>query len=307
VKQLQLTTEQLERRSRLRPLLIPLAVVALASCGDDATGPSEMAIQTLATNLEYPTGLWIAGDTVYLTETAGRNTVFGGKVALDGYDLDSGELSLIVDSPENSDAVVVASDGKIYLTSYVAVIPGQEGAVSVVDPTTGDESPVTGLKIASTDMFIDDNQDIYVIGASYDPNASSLYRLPAADYADTSVVASGLGTASALTKAGSDIYYADVSRIYRLDESGTATPLLEERAVFSLTLAEPYLYFAQYTEGYIGRLELQTLAVDTVAANLDGPRAVRYDEQSGVLYFLESGTTENEFKDGALKVIVGLP
>jgi hypothetical protein len=33
------------------------------------------AISTLLTHLEYPKGLWVKGDKLWLTETAGRNTV----------------------------------------------------------------------------------------------------------------------------------------------------------------------------------------------------------------------------------------
>ena len=64
----------------------------------------------LVEGLEYPTGMWVAGGTIYLTETAGRNTTFGGKVQLDRYDIAGGTLELLLDHPSNSDALVAAKD-----------------------------------------------------------------------------------------------------------------------------------------------------------------------------------------------------
>ena len=89
-------------------------------------------VTPLLTGLEYPKGLWVNGNKVYLTETAGRNTSYGGKISLDQYDIPTAVKTILVDHPVNSDAVVVASDGKIYLTSYHDTIPGEVGKVSVV-------------------------------------------------------------------------------------------------------------------------------------------------------------------------------
>ena len=51
---------------------------------------------------------------------------------------------------------------------------------------------------------------MYVLGASGDTGAASLYRLPATNYADTTVVKRGLGRARALIRVGTDIYYANL-------------------------------------------------------------------------------------------------
>ena len=79
------------------------------------------------TGLEYPKGLWVKNDFVYLTETAGRNTSFGGKVRLLRYEVTGQQLQELLNNPENSDAVVVDDAGSIYLTSYASVIPGDNG------------------------------------------------------------------------------------------------------------------------------------------------------------------------------------
>lgn len=110
-------------------------------------------------------------------------------------DLGTRLLTPLVDSPVNSDAVVVTANGSIYLGSYQGVLPGEVGQVSVVDPVSLVETTVTDLAIAVTDMFLDGNGDMYVLGASDDTGAASLYRLPAANYADTVVLKRGLGRA----------------------------------------------------------------------------------------------------------------
>jgi len=211
---------------RVHPCLVlwGWASLALAPCGDGA-GPTALPIETLASNLEYPKGLWLAGGSAYLTETAGRNTTFGGRVRLARVDLGTRLLTPLVDSPVNSDAVVVTANGSIYQASYQGALPGELGQVSVVDPVSLVETPVTDLAIAVTDMFLDANGDMYVLGASDDTSAASLYRLPATSYADTSVVKRGLGRARALTRVGTDIYYASLQGVWRLDAAGLAGPL----------------------------------------------------------------------------------
>jgi sugar lactone lactonase YvrE len=290
-------------------LLLPLALTAvtLAGCGDDdATQPTELTVETLVTNLQYPQGLWPFGGSLYLTETAGRSTAFGGNVRLSRYDRATDELVLLLDNPENPDAVVVAADGTIYLSAWQGSIPGESGSVSYVDPGSLVESPVTGLKIAASDMYLDSNGDIYVAGASADPGAASLYRLPAGNFADTVVVKRGLGRVAALSKIGPNLYYSNLEGIHRLDSSGTSTRLVQQTGVISLTSDGEHLYYAEVLAGQIARLDLQTLAVDTIVTQLASPTAVRYQASISSLFFLEGGTAESEFKDGALKVVSGL-
>lgn len=88
---------------------------------------------TLQTGLEYPKGLWIKDGFVYFTETAGRNTSCGGRVRLLRSLVDGTGFEVLLDNPEISDGVVVDDEGKIYLTSYKDVTPGQNGDVSVVE------------------------------------------------------------------------------------------------------------------------------------------------------------------------------
>lgn len=143
-------------------------------------------------------------------------------------------------------------------------------------------------------------------GASDDPAAPSLYRLPAANYADTLVVKRGLGRVSALTKIGPNIYYSNLEGIHRLDSSGTSTRLIQQTGVISLTSDGEHLYYAELPAGQIARLDLQTMAVDTIATQLASPTALRYQTSTSNLFLLESGTAASEFKDGALKVVSGL-
>ena len=270
-------------------------------------------VSTLLTGLEYPKGLWVRDGRVYLTETAGRNTTFGGKVRLLRYDVASGQLEELINNPENSDAVVVDGAETIYLTSYKGTIPGEDGGVSVArfDAGLGTwvETHLLDLAIASDDMFLDANGDIYIIGSSDLSNAASLYRLPFPNYTtNVTVVATGLGRAESLTKLGTDFYYSKFvpGEIRRL--SGTSDQLLIGNvSSTSVTSDGTFLYYADFSSGRINRMNLTTGAVETIASGLATPQAVRFDAQSRSLYFLEGGTEGAQFKDGTLKVIPNLP
>ena len=260
---------------------------------------------TLLTNLEYPTSLWVKGDKVYLTETAGRNTVWGGKICLDQYDVVTGEKSVLIDNPLCSDAVVVASDGKIYLTSYLNCSPGEQGMVSVVDPLTGVETHFLDIEIASADMFIDSNDDIFIIGLSDQPGAKSIYLLPSGDYANPTVLKTGLGRAACISKSNSYIYYGHCFEpIKRFSyPSGPIETFVNKSKVLSVSLSSAYLYYADYLGGTVGRINIQTKADETVVSSLNRPICVRFDQASNRLYFLEAGTDAAQGKDGTLKFI----
>jgi internalin A len=266
------------------------------------TSFSTCAVCTLLTNLEYPKGLWVEGDKVYLTETAQRNTGYGGKLCLDQYNVVTGEKTVLVNNPQNSDAVVVASDGKIYLTSYQGSVPGESGSVSVVDPETNIETHLLDIEIASEDMFIDSEDNILIIGSSDAPDAKSIYLLPAEDYTNPIVLKTGLGRTWCVSKSGSYIYFSDHWRIGRFSNSGSVETFVT-KSVMAMSFSSHYLYYADWSAGTIGRINLATGSDETIISGLHGPRNVRYDESSGKLYFLEEGTDEAQYKDGTLKVV----
>lgn len=267
---------------------------------------------TLMVGLEYPTGLWIKDGRVYLTETAGRNTSFGGKIDLLRYDVTTQQTQVLLNHPANSDAVVVTGDETIYLTSYHGSIPGDSGDVSIAQFDSGQqlwvETHLLTLAIASTDMFLDANGDIYVIGLGATSNAASLYRLTPPDYATApSVVARGLGRSFSLTKIGSDVYYSEIgTREVRRLMGGSDTSFVTGVTVGSLTSDGTFLFMSDFLTGQILRKNLTTGALETIATGLRNPTALRYDPQSGNLYFLEGGTPGAQYKNGRLGVIANL-
>jgi hypothetical protein len=269
------------------------------------TGDAGIQVETLARGLEYPKGLWIAGGSVYLTETAGHNTTFGGKVRLLQYTTAAGLVELI-NNPRNSDAVVVGNDGSVYLASYRGSIPGEVGKVSVAhnDIDVGwTEVDLTDVAIAANDMYLDANQDIYLVGASDNPTAASMYRLPAGSYGSPTVFATGLGRSWSVVKIGSAVYYSGISsgQVRRL--VGEANELVFSGAtVTSLTWDGTYLYAGEL-DGTLSRRDLTTGAVRTMATGFGQVTAVRYDAASGNLYFLGAGTAAAQYKDGSLNVI----
>lgn len=264
-------------------------------------------VVSLVTNLELPESIWVKGPYVYVLENAGRDTVYGGKICLDRYDVIAGEKTVLVNNPQNSRAVAVASDGKIYLAAYVRVIPGENGSVSVVDPNTNTETPLIYIESAARDMFIDSNDDIVVIGSSRKADAKSIYLLPAGDYMHPRVLKEGLGVVWCVSKKGNYVYFSDQEAIKRFDISGGLTETFLDKWVISITFSSEYLYYADYFEGTIGRVGLTTRNDETILSGLNGPSCVRYDDSSGWLYFTESGTNENHYKDGALKVLQLVP
>jgi hypothetical protein len=275
------------------------------------------SIATLQSELEYPKGLWIKNGYIYITETRGRNTTFSdGRVSLLRIPVGGSEADVLLNNPVNSDAVVVADDGKIYLTSYHTTIPGENGDVSVVEFFEGEgwqESHLLDLEIAAIDMFMDSDENIYVIGSSDGPAAKSLYRLPVYNYVtEANVLESGLGRTQALTRIGSTFYYAHFVEPEVRTLPGDEV-FIDNATVYSLTSDGTYLYYAEvlydgptFVDSWIRRKHLATGAVETIADLAAEVTAVRFDAETGTLFFLEGGTQGNEFRDGALKSIAGL-
>ena len=203
---------------------------------------------TLLTNLEYPKSLWVKGNNIYLTETSGRNTSYGGKICLDQYRISSGQKTLIVNNPENSDAVVVASDGKVYLSSYQSSIPGQYGKVSVVDTVTYTETHLMDIAIASDDMFIEANDNISIVGMSDLSNANSIYYLTAGNYTSPSILQTGLGRVWCISKRDSNTFFSDLTTTYYFGPNGVIHYFMS-KSVIAITFSANYLFYVDYFGG----------------------------------------------------------
>jgi hypothetical protein len=283
------------------PVALGTGRVTFLATGATETFPS----LTVLTGLEYPKGLWISHFDAYLTETAGHNTSFGGKNTLLHWTPDGGILQTLLTNPVNSDAVGLTSDGSIYAAGYVGSIPGEVGLVShpVFNGDLGQwvEIPVADVAIAVNDMFVDGNDDIYVIGESDNADATNLYRLPAGSYDAPEGVATSLGRATAMTKVGTSIYYSNISEIRRLDD-GINELVLTHASVTSLTSDGTFLYYGDLA-GTIRRRNISTGADEQVTTGPGEITAVRYDPSSGRLYYLRSGTADSQYKNGSLNYI----
>ncbi len=258
-------------------------------------------VTTLLTALEYPSSIWVKGDVIYLTETNGRYTSYGGKVCLDQYHISSHQKRLILSNPRCYASVVVSSTGVIYLTATAGSIPGNSGKVSTADTATMLETPLLDILIASKDMYIDENDDITIIGSSDDPSGKSLYLLPANDRLNPVVLKTGLGRTRCVSKCGTDIYFSTLDDIRCIDTSGAVTTYVN-KVVSSISFSNYYLYYTELFSGKIGRIDLLTKQDETILTGLNAPSCVRYDAPSNRLYFLEAGSDANMYKDGTLKV-----
>jgi hypothetical protein len=280
--------------------LLVMSTLALASSIQPvkANGPI-----TLLANLEYPSGLWIKNNRVYITETNGRNTGYGGKICLDLYNAATGQKTVLVDHPNCSDAVVVARDNKIYLTSYQGTIPGNSGLVTVVDPATNNETHLLNIEVASREMFIDANDNILIIGSSDTPSAKSIYLLPSGNYTNPVVLKTGLGRTWCISKSGAYTYFSDLSAIRCFNDTDGLIETFLSKSVISISLSSEYLYYADYFAGTVGRINIQNKFDQTLVTGLNAPTNVRYDDIQDRLYYLEAGTIAGQYKDGTLKVI----
>ncbi len=282
------------------------ALAILAGCGDDGAGPARgVSIETLLVGLECPKGLWASGNVVYFTETAGRNTPYGGAVRLDSYDLSSGVKRVVTENPANCDAVVVAASGVVYLASPEGPTPGASGNLSSVNPLSGLETHVVDLDIAATDMYIDAQDDIYLVGSNDFLDARSLQLLAAGAYGSPVLLKAGLGRVACVAKSGSDIYYSTQLGTYRIAGDGS-TELFLDRSFASISCTMSALFYADPAAGTVGSIGLLAGGDRVIASKLRAPAAVRWQADERRLFFLESGSRGNEFKDGVLKVVYGL-
>jgi hypothetical protein len=267
-------------------------------------------------------GLWVHDGKVYFTEAAATGTVWGGIARLSVYDPVASTLTTLVDNPVNHDAVAVASDGKIYLGGWSFSIPGNAGHISVVDPVTLVESPVADLDAATSDMFMDDADNLYVATLGPTKSTSYIYRLAAGDYAHPTryrVVETEMMTASGGT------FYLDDWGVSRFAAGGPEEKFWvpDDPSWFSirgLTVYGGNLFYGGsgcsdgYVPGYgqcppapIGQIRSVPLSTGgsytTVASGLGDVSNLRVDPSTGMLYFLEFGTEAGDYLDGRLRVV----
>lgn len=287
-------------------MIVPCFLLLFVGCAKHTTAPDEtkLTTRTLLTGLEYPKGLWLWHGKVYFTEANGRNTIYGGKNAVSVYDPDHYSRTVLRDPIVNSEAVVVDGDGTVYLGSWHGSVPGNSGAMSVLDSLTHVETQVVALDIAVVDMFIGTNDDIYVIGSSDDPLANSVYKLPVGNYASPIVLHQSLGRTLSLSLYGSILYYSDLYTIYRF--VGGTFEIFGGKGVESMSVSTSDLFYAEQAEGRIGRFNISTKADQILLTGLHEPTAVRWDATHRMLYVLEAGTDANQYKDGTLKVVTGI-
>jgi len=163
---------------------------------------------------------------------------------------------------------------------------------------------VTDVAIAAQDMFLDQNEDIYLIGPSDAQDATNIYRLPSGSYDSPVGLVTGLGRTWSLVKVGSTIYHSLITsgEVWGLSDVGNELLLTNTSPVTSLTWDGTFLYYGDLS-GTIRRRNLSTGADELVTTGPGHINAVRYDPSSGRLYYLRSGTVANQYKDGTLNYI----
>lgn len=284
-------------------LSIIFIITIILSCDDDTTVSTVesqvMELSVLLNDLEYPKALFLSNDILYFTETAGRNTSFGGKIALNAYDPATDTKVVLKENPENSDALVVINDD-IYLSSYYNGIPGEYGKVSTFNLFSQTESHFMDVEIATSDMTLDNENNIYLLGSSRKSDAKSLYKFSAPNYTNPTVVLKGLDITWSIAFGNGEIYYSDLQKINIYNDASGSLLFSEKTGILGMAVSEKYLYYASYLDGYVGRIDLNTKTDLTLYNDLDRPATMAFDKQNNALYVLTNGTQENEFKDSQL-------
>jgi hypothetical protein len=276
-----------------------------ASAGEGGAGTdgAQPLLGVLQDTLQYPIGLWVRKSKVYITEARASNTAFGGTNHLRIFDATAGTHTS--SDITNAQAVVVASTGKIYLGAFSGSFPGNAGSITVVDPVTLVESPVVSLKIAVSDMYIDAQDNIFVIGPSDTAGAKSIYELPASGYTNPVELKTGLGRVFSLTVIAGKVYFTNISHQIQWFTGAGAPQDFAVAGTYGLTASSTTMFSCDISANTVSGVDLATGTVTTpVAGSLKEPTNSRYDASTKVLYFVESGTSAGEYKDGRLQAVI---
>lgn len=250
----------------------------------------------LLNNLEYPKALFWTEGNLYYTETAARNTSYGGKLTLNDYNLLTNNLTVLKESPQNSDALVVV-DNYIYLSSYYGSIPGESGKVSTFNLSSNSESHLLDIEIATEGMCLDENDNIYLLGSSDNSNAKSLYKFPNQDYTNPEVLLTGLGRTWTITYHNGLIYFSDHNYIYSYNQIDEPVSLISKGGILGMAVTDNYIYYSEYFNNKVGRINLTTKQDELLFDDIIRPGAMAIDRINNILYLITNGTNDNQFKD----------
>lgn len=263
-----------------------------------------MKLDTLVNYLEYPFALFLSNNKLYYTETAYFNAS-GGKLTLNFYDLVTKQNTLLKYQPLNYDAMVVIGD-KIYLSSWSHSIPGESGRVSIFDITKKIETDFLSVGVATQDMCLDSHENFYLLGTSDLPAGKSLYKFPVSDYSRPLVLMTGLGRTLSIVSKDDDIYYSDHNSIWKIGSSLSRTIFYQKSFIFGMAISDTYMYFSDYFNNKIGRINMQSKVAEVLFSNIPYPGKMVFDRENKILYVLSHGTVLNKFKDGKILKITSI-
>ncbi len=165
------------------------------------------------------------------------------------------------------------------------------------------ETALAAVAIAAHDMVLAPHEDIYLIGSSDSPAASSLYLLPQGGYATPAVLATGLGRSWSIAYVNGDLYYSvlDQGEVHSISD-GVDQVVFTHPSVTTMTYDGTYLYYGDLA-GNLVRRNLQDGTEVTMFSGAGQINALRFYAPLNTLFFLRSGTVDAQFKDGSLNSI----
>ena len=256
-------------------------------------------IDTLVNNLEYPVALFLSNKKLYYTENAGWNITSGGKETLNSFNTETNQKTLLMNYPDGRDAMVVVGD-RVYLSSWVLKIPGEEGNVTVFDLIQNKEIPFMAIEIATKDMCLDSYNNFYLLGSSDLSTAKSLYKFPAPYYTNKKVLLTGLGRTWSIASEDDNIYYSDQNCIWKVESTLSKTIFYQKTFISGIALSDNYMYISEYFNNKISRINMQSKVVEVLFSNISYPGKMVYDKDNKVLYVLSFGTDIKKYKDGKI-------
>lgn len=262
---------------------------------------SQMQVETLVDNLEYPVALCLLNKKIYFTEAAAWYTTSGGKRALSVYDIDTRQITVLDYYIDAFDAMVAVGD-KIYLSSWVGPTWGEDGLVTYFDLNLGQEFPFRNVDIATSDMCLDSDNNFYLLGSSDLPGSKSLYKFSANNYLYPEVMLNGLGRTMAITSKDNYLYYSDAIRIWKVEDSDSPvkSSFFLENFISGMAFSDTYMYYSDYFNNRIVRLNLQTKVAEVLVSGISYPNKMVIDRDNELLYVISQGTSINNFKDGKI-------
>ena len=122
-------------------------------------------------------------------------------------------------------------------------------------------------------MFINAHDNILIIGSSDLSAAPSIYYLEAGNYVNPAILQTGLGRRVwCISEHEGYIYYSDHDAIRRFSAANGPIETFLNKSVQSISFGGDFLYYVDYFDGELGRIDLGSGMDELMLSGLQRPR-----------------------------------